>query len=206
MAELPVGRDRPFPTPELKWRTTFRIAGGSQAIMNGVDCTSMDAQSSRGSGIRGSEPYAKRHTRFFEQSLAYTRNDDSTARSLMTGQDAHRDVKRLNCRGPGSVGRANDAVPRDIDGVPGGGYNSAQRLFLSAFADRRSRIRRGPAQMRFVQCGEEASPRRYSVGWNGIVQTFRLDDPVACQGDWSTPFLPDKGRCPSEPGRTGTIK
>lgn len=200
-----VGRDRPG--PELMWRTTNRLAGGSQAIMNGVVCRGMQAQSSRGSGFRDSEAHAKRHTRFFEQILAYTLNGDLSIRSLLTGQDAHRDVKRRNCRGPGSFRGLNDAVPRDIDGFSGGGYDSAQRLFLRAFADRRSRLRFSPATgMRFVQCGYEKPPRRYSVGWNGIVQTFRLDDHVECQGDWTRRGRVDKGRCPSARGNEGTIK
>jgi hypothetical protein len=192
--------------PELMWRTTRAIAGGAQSIQNGTVCTRMDAQSARGTGVRRSEANAKRHTRFFEQLLAYTLNDDDSFRSLLTGQDAHRDIKRGHCRGPGSVGRLNDAVPRDIDGFEGGGYDSAQRLFLRAFDHRRSRVRRGPAQMRFVQCGHEAPPLRYSVGWNGILQTFRVDGFEECQGDWHRRFAPDLGDCPTERGREGEIK
>ena len=192
--------------PELMWRTTRRVAGGAQSIDNGTVCTRMDAQSARGTGVRRNEAHAKRHTRFFEQILAYTLNDDGSYRSLLTGQDAHRDVKRGRCRGPGSVGPVNDAVPHDVDGFEGGGYDSAQRLFLRAFPHRRSRVRRGPAQMRFVQCAHEPPPRRYSVGWNGILQTFRVDGFEECQGDWSRRFQPDLGDCPTERGREGTIK
>jgi hypothetical protein len=197
-----VGRDRPG--PELKWRTTFGIAGGTQSIQNGPTCTTMDAQSSRGTGFRDTPAHTKRHTRFFEQITAFTRNSDGSTRSLLTVQDAHRDVKR-RCSAPDARAGITDAIPRDIDGFPGGGFDNGQMLFRRAFADRTFKVRRGPARMRFVQCSTDAN-KRYSVGWNGLVYLFRLDDQVACQGDWSRPLLPDIGRCPSDVGRTGTIQ
>lgn len=197
-----VGRDRPG--PELRWRTTFRVAGGPQSIMNGANCTLMDAQSSRGTGVSGGPANAKRHTRFFEQFTAFTRNDDGSPRSLITVQDAHRDIKR-RCSAPDAILGVTDAVPGDIDGYPGG-FDDGQRLFRRAFADRSfKRVRRGPSHMRFWQCATDAK-KRYSVGWNGWQYMFRLDDHVECQGDWSRRFLPDVGRCPTEMGNTGTIK
>ncbi|MDQ3808955.1 MAG: hypothetical protein M3336_01560, partial [Chloroflexota bacterium] len=197
-----VGRDRPG--PELKWRTTGRVAGGTQSIMNGPNCTPMDAQSSRGTGFRDSPANAKRHTRFFEQFTAYTRNDDGSARSLITVQDAHRDVKR-RCSAPDAQLGVTDAIPRDIDGFAGGGFDDGQRLFRRAFADRLFKpVRRGPAQMRFWQCSTDAQ-KRYSVGWNGLQYRFQLDDYVECQ-DWHRTFLPTTGICPEETGNHGTIK
>jgi len=174
--------------------------------MNGPNCTLMNAQSSRGSGFRDSPAHAKRHTRFFEQFTAFTRNDDGSPRSLITVQDAHRDVKR-RCSAPDAVLGVTDAIPRDIDGFAHGGFDDGQRLFRRAFTDDRyfKRGRRGPAWMRFWQCATDAE-KRYSVGWNGWQYMFRLDDHVECQGDWSRPFLPDIGRCPTAIGNTGTIK
>lgn len=194
--------------PELKWRTTYKLAaGGVQQILDDRRCKSMNAQSVRGFGLRDDEKNTKRHTRYFEQFTPFTTNADGSLRALRTAQDAHRDVKRAPCKGPGSAGPLNDAVPRDIDGFPGGGFDSAQRLFIRAFPSRRGLAERSPERgRRFVQCASEAPPRRYSVRWNGIVQRFVVDDFVECQGDWSRRFLPDVGKCPTERGREGTVK
>lgn len=195
-----------FDGPELKWRTTKKAAGGSQYIKNGAACTRMNAQSSRGTGVRPEPDLSdtKRHTRFFEQILPLVANQDGSDAILLTVQDAHRDVKSAKCRGPGSFGPVNDRVPLKINGRTDGGYNDAQRLFLSAFRDRRTMTRRGPGRLRFVQCADEEPPRRYSVPWNGLVEFFELNIDIGCQGDWSKRFSPDLGKCRSEQGRVGT--
>jgi len=197
----------------LKWRTTGGLAGGSQSIMNGAACTRMDSQSSRGSGFR-SGPNAKRHTRFFEQILAFSLNTRNEEASSLTVQDAHRDLKSRQCAGPGSRGqRLNDRVPRKVDGFRDGGYNNAAQLFKRGFppsgstgrvAPRFTDIARTPHRMRFVQCGYEEPPLRYTVGWNGVVNFFSLYGNVPCQ-DSRRPFDDDAwrfGNCPLG-GRVG---
>lgn len=60
--------------------------------------------------------------------------------------------------------------------------------------------------MRFVQCGGEGPEYRYDVGWNGVLQLFRVDDFIECQGDWHRRFAPDLGDCPMDRGREGVAK
>ncbi len=200
-------------TRGLKWRTTGGNSGGTQRIVNGAACTTQNQASSRGSGFRGG-PNAKRHTRFFEQILPFVADPDGTDKSLLTVQDAHRDLKSRRCRGPGSFlgGPVNDRVPRKIDGFTDGGYNNAQRLFTAGFptpGDNGAAVRvtdfvQTPRRMRFIQCAGEQPPRRYSVGWNGVLAFFYAYSRIPCQ-DSIRPFDDDAWRfavCPRG-GREG---
>lgn len=208
-----VGRDYQGPdTPGLKWRTTRAVAGGHQSISNSGACTRDNGQSSRGSGANVFDTDlsgTKRHTRFFEQTIPLSFNSDQSARYLLTVQDAHRDVKSRRCRGPGSIntpiGSLNDRVPVKINGYRDGGYNDAQRLFYKAYPPGggpfRGKAYRTPNRERFVQCAKEDRPRRYSVGWNGILQFFLLNVNIECQSGWPR----FKGDCPLG-GRTGSVK
>lgn len=202
-------------TRGLEWRTTH-LTGGSQHITNGAACSEQDSSSSRGSGVRRGTN-AKRHTRYFEQILPFVAEPDGDDKSLLTVQDAHRDVKGRTCRGPGSLGRVNDRIPRKVDGFPDGGFNNAQRLFVKGFprpgsdvpavrsTDFRS-VGRTPRRMRFIQCASEQPPKRYSVGWNGIVAFFYAGSRISCQDSWR-PFDNDAwrfGDCPLG-GREGHL-
>lgn len=180
---------------ELRWRTVTLLAGGKQSILDASHrdgCFVQKGQSS--SGV-----FHKHHTRYFEQSkpLFYS----FATPYYVTVQDGHRDVKSAHCKGPGSQGPLdfNDRVPIKDNGFRDGGYNQAQREFLHAFADRKGRAYRSSARhIRFVQCQDEAPPRRYSVPWNGVLQSFYLNDHIECQGIAWHLVRRYLGECPSD--------
>jgi len=202
------------PTRGLKWRQ-MRGAGGKQCILNGFVRTLQDGQLARGSGFRGGRN-AKRHIRLFEQTEAYSLNKDSSQRFLLTVGDAHRDLKSVNCPGPGALAKvANDKVPREINGRSG--YDDAAYLFRRAFPPTGTPYEShtqdtGHRGQRFSQCAGSKSTR-YFVPWNGQRVHFTLGARIKCQykPNYTSPsttrdaWLP-LGSCPTELGREGSFK
>lgn len=203
------------PTRGLEWRTTRGVAGGTQCVKNGGPRTLQDAQSARGSGVRGGHN-AKRHIRLFEQTLPFSLNKDASVRWYLTVGDAHRDRKSVTCPGPGAVGvTGNDRVPRLINGRSG--YDDAQHLFIRAFPPHgtpgQTKVQdTGNRGQKFMQCAG-SKRTRYKVPWNGQLYYFNLSAQIGCQKQrsFSSPFLNvdawrPLGNCPTDVGREGSLR
>lgn len=176
--------------PDLQWRTTSGFAGGRQSIVDSSDgqCFPQDGQSSLGF-------WHKHHTRYFQQLDPFFTSGGTTF--LITGLDAHRDVKSSHCKGPGSIAGLNDRVPVKDNGFTDGGYNQAQREFVKAFPELKAKRHRSSAQgERFIQCPDDSPPNRYAVRWNGWLQYFSLFSTIPCQNPWHR-FKVYLGSCPS---------